>query len=271
VRFVLLVGVLLTMALIFLVSTLGSQKFGPLHKLLFESVGPVQRVVTRTAGFFLGLKQDYLDLLDVRKTNERLWKELRECRAAVYKSREAVATNARLRRLLAFRDSTDVPMIAASIIGKDPALWFRSVVIDRGSNDGVTKGLPVVSEDGIVGQVFAASPDYSKVLLAIAPSSALDVILQKSRVRGILKGTGTLRYRLDYILKTVDVQEGDQVVTAGYGGLFPTGLPVGVVSRVRKKRRGMFLYIEVTPAVDFTTLEDLLVIERPTDFSDESP
>jgi rod shape-determining protein MreC len=86
-------------------------------------------------------------------------------------------------------------------------------------------------------------------------------------VRGILKGTGSLTYKLDYVLKTVDVQEGDHVVTAGYGGLFPTGMPVGVVSQVVRKRRGMFLDIEVTPTVDFLTLEDLLIIEREMEFT----
>jgi rod shape-determining protein MreC len=152
--------------------------------------------------------------------------------------------------------------VATQVIGKDPSLWFRSVIIDRGNGDGVVKGMSVVTGDGIVGQIYSTSPNYAKVLLSIAPSSALDVLLQESRVRGILKGTGDNTYRLEYILKTVEVSEGDSVVTAGYGGLFPTGLPVGVVSRVTKNRRGMFLEIEVTPAVDFETLEGLLVIEQ---------
>ena len=104
-------------------------------------------------------------------------------------------------------------------------------------------------------------------MLAISPSSAIDVLFQKTRVRGILKGTGSLVYKLDYVLKKNDVQEGDHIVTAGYGGLFPTGMPVGVVSKVVRKRRGMFLDIELTPTVDFLTLEDLLIIEQEKPFS----
>ncbi|MCI5145877.1 MAG: rod shape-determining protein MreC, partial [Candidatus Electrothrix sp. AR3] len=125
---------------------------------------------------------------------------------------------------------------------------------------------PVVSGEGIVGQVYAASTDYAKVLLAIAPSSAIDVLLQDSKVRGILKGTGTNTYSLEYILKTVKVSKGDRVVTAGYGGIFPSDLPVGTVSEVIRKRRGMFLEIKVVPAVDFGTLENLLVIEQKKGF-----
>ena len=261
-RVALISGVLLTVGLILLVFVFGHQDVGPMHKLLFETAGPLQKMMSRTTGSFQSLKKDYLGLLSVREEKEHLWKELQKCRAAAYKNREAMATNARLRKLLEFKESSGVPTVAARIIGKDPSLWFRSVIIDRGSRNGVVKGMPVVTGDGIVGQVYSSSPHYAKVLLCIAPSSALDVLLQKSRVRGILKGTGKNIYRLEYILKTVEVSVGDHVVTAGYGGFFPTGLPVGVVTKVRKQRRGMFLEIEVTPAVDFETLEDLLVIEQ---------
>ncbi len=262
---VFLIGFLLTMALIALVSVLGSQRFGPLHELLFEAAGPVQKIFSRGTESLSALKENYWDLLSVREDNKKLRAELQKCRLQCYKNREALATNAKLRRLLDFRESADLPMISARIIGKDPSVWFRSVVVDRGSGDGIGKGMAVVNGDGVVGQVFSVSPNYAKLLLAIAPSSAIDVLLQKSRVRGILRGTGTSLYRLDYVLKTSDVVVGDFVVTAGYGGIFPTGLPVGVVSKVVKNRRGMFLDIEVTPVVDYLTLEDLLIIERDVD------
>lgn len=261
-RLVLLGGVLLTVGLIFLVFVFGNQEVGPMHKLLLETAGPVQKMMSKATEPILSLKKEYLGLLSVQEDKEHLRQELQKYRAAAYKTREAVATNARLRKLLDFKESSGFPTVAAQVIGKDPSLWFRSVIIDRGNSDGVVKGMPVVTGDGIVGQIYSTSPNYAKVLLSIAPSSALDVLLQESRVRGILKGTGESTYRLEYILKTVEISEGDHVVTAGYGGLFPTGLPVGVVSRVIKKRRGMFLEVEVTPAVDFETLEGLLVIEQ---------
>jgi rod shape-determining protein MreC len=265
-RLVLLSAIILTLTFIFLVSTLGSQRFGVLHKLIFEATGPVQEVFSGAAGYVNRFREQYISLVNVRDENRRLWKELQEARAAVFRSREALATNARLKKLLEFKDSSDLPMQSARVVGKDPSLWFRTVIIDRGSSDGIFKGMPAVTAEGIVGQVMTVSPNFAKVLLAIAPSSALDVLLQKTRVRGILKGTGTLTYKLDYVLKTVDVQEGDYVVTAGYGGLFPSGLPVGVVSRVIKKRRGMFLEIEVTPAVNFLTMEDIMIIEQEKPF-----
>ena len=261
-RFVLFAGTAITFVLILLIVILGDQQFGPVHKVILEGAGPLQKTMARISNSLHSVKKNYIDLLTVREEKERLWQELQECRTKAYANRGAVALNARLRKLLDFKESSNQPTITAQIIGKDPSLWFRSVIIDRGSSDGVGKGMPVVTGEGIVGQVYASSTDYSKVLLAIAPSSAIDVLLQGSRIRGILKGTGKNLYQLEYILKTAEVFVGDRVVTAGYGGMFPTGLPVGIVSKVTRNRRGMFLEIEVVPAVDFRTLENLLVIER---------
>lgn len=270
-RSLLLGGAALTVVLIFLVILFGSQDFGPMYKLLLDAAGPLQKAVTQIKAPFQGMKERYLDLLTVREEKERLWQELQKCRTAAYANRGAVALNARLRKLLEFKESSGLPTVTGQIVGKDPSLWFRSVIIDRGLSDGVDKGMPAVTGEGIVGQVYAASSNYAKVLLAIAPSSAIDVLLQDSRVRGILKGTGGSTFKLEYILKTVQVEQGDHVVTAGYGGMFPPGLPVGIVSEVRKNRRGMFLEIDVVPAVDFSTLENLLVIEqRQQEFKEQA-
>ena len=265
-RFVFLAGLLLTLTLIFLVSTLGSQRFGSLHKLVIETVGPVQKLFAAGGASIGNFKREYLDILQdvikVREENKRLLTQLQETEATLNRAREAMATNASLRRLLEFKNNLARPSVGATVIGKDPSTWFRSVIIDQGANRGIVKGNAVVNSDGVVGQIFTASPNYAKVLLAIAPSSAIDVMLQQSRVRGMLKGNGTLTYRLEYILKTVEVAEGEHVVTAGYGGVFPTGVPVGVVSRIVRKPRGMFHEIEVTPSVDYQKLEHLTVIEQ---------
>ncbi|QQG65626.1 rod shape-determining protein MreC [Desulfobulbus oligotrophicus] len=267
-RIIIFVGLLTTLAFIFLFSTLSSQTFGPLHKLVLEMVGPVQKIVTVSSNHVETFKREYVDILQdslrLSEENKRLLKQLQDKEVLLNRSREALATNASLRRLLEFKNTLDQQQsVPATIVGKDPSAMYRSVIIDQGANKGITKGDPVINSDGVVGQVFAVTPNYAKVLLAIAPSSAIDVLLQKSRVRGILKGNGTLTYRLEYILKTAEVEEQDYVVTAGYGGVFPTGLQVGVVSKIIKKSRGMFHEIEVTPSVDYQKLENLLILEQP--------
>ena len=270
-RVVLVVVLLLGIGVFFLVTTFGSQQFGSTHKIMMEAVGPLQKTVTSAGAILRSIKHDYIDSIQnffkLNEEKKRLVIQLQETESLLNKSREALATNASLRKLLDFKNASDQPSIAATVIGKDPSPFFRSVIIDQGSNAGITKGSPVVCSEGVVGQVLTTSPNYSKVLLAIAPASAIDVLLQKSRVRGILKGTGELTYRLEYILKNVDVQVGDNVVTAGYGGVFPTGLPVGVVSKVYRQPEGMFHEIEVTPAIDYQTVEHVLVIQK-RDFSE---
>ena len=260
---------LLVLGVLFLVTTFGSQQFGGLHQVMMEVAGPVQKTVSGAGSSLGSFKSDYIDgLQNIFKLNEekkRLALRLQETEAELNKSREAMATNAGLRKLLDFKTTkaADQQTVAATIVGKDPSPFFRSVIIDQGANSGIVKGSPVVCSEGVVGQIFTTSPNYSKVLLAIAPSSAIDVLLQESRVRGILKGTGAMTYRLEYILKNVEVKENDIVVTAGYGGVFPTGIPVGRVSKVFRQPQGMFHEIEVEPVVNYQTIEHLLVIRKP--------
>ncbi len=260
-RYVALLALGLTVLFIVAMNLLGD-RFGFLHQLALEVNGPLQRVTSLSFKSLGHGWNDYIALRGMREENKRLWEELRECRAIAARHREAIATNTSLRRLLSFKEAGGHEAVTASIIGRDPSFWFRTVMIDRGSGDGLVKGMPAVVAEGVVGQVFAVAPNYTKVLLTTAPSSAIDVLLQKSRARGILKGNGSAMYQLDYILKNVTVEVGDQVVSAGIGGLFPTGLPVGTVSEIIQQPRGMFHEIVVQPSVDFQTLENVLIIRR---------
>jgi rod shape-determining protein MreC len=175
----------------------------------------------------------------------------------------------RLQKLLELKESLPPPTMTAEIIGKDPSLWFRTLTINRGSSDGVQKGMPVVTVEGVVGQVLTSSPNYSKVLLATDPNSAIDIITQKTRVQGIVKGLGREAFALHYVLKSAVVEKGDYVLTSGLGGVFPKGLMVGTVSDIKKSRRGMFQDIEIEPAVDFSQLEYLIIIMKKYSLTEE--
>lgn len=256
----LLFGSLLTFILILLVSTVGRQQFGSSHRFALELLGPVHRFATGIVDFYRSRWQDYRALWNVREENKLLLEKLREAETANNRYREAVATNVRLSKLLEFKETLPPPTLASRIIGRDPSFWFQTVIVDRGSSDGVEKGMPVVTIEGVVGQVLTTSPNYAKVLLAIDPNSAIDVLVQRTRARGILKGNGDGTYQLHYVLKNMDIQKEDRIETSELGGIFPKGLLAGTVSKVVKDRRGMFQQIEVEPAVDFNRLEDLIII-----------
>ncbi|MDA8165270.1 MAG: rod shape-determining protein MreC [Desulfobacteraceae bacterium] len=262
IKIFLLGGVLFALFLILVVSTVGRQEFNASHKISLELIGRAQAATTDVTDYFKSVWTDYVALWGVREENKRLREELANCRAARNEYREAVATNIRLTKLLALKESLPPPVLTARIVGKDPSLWFKTVIVDRGSADGVKKGMPAVTVEGIVGQVLDTSPQFSKILLATDPNSAIDVLIQPSRIQGIVKGRNDDGLELQYVLKNCDVRKGDQIITSGLGGVFPKGLPVGTVSKAVRDRRGMFQKIEVAPAVDFNGLEHLLIIMK---------
>ena len=218
-RSVLFVIVLLLAGLILLASTFGG-RFGLSHQITLEFLGPLQSAAARATATVRGFWGDYLDLLSVREENQRLKSVLESYEEDLAEYREAYTTYLRLQQELEFREKTDFPPLTARVIGKDPSFWFHTIIVDRGENDGVVEGMVALNSRGIVGQVIHVSNNYCKVLLAIAPSSAIDVFVQKTRVRGLLKGAGENGYMLHYVLKNAEVSRGDRIVTAGIGGVF---------------------------------------------------
>ncbi len=242
-------------------SFMGRKELTLPHRLIFDILGTAQSGVTGIINYVLDIRNDYIDLIGVKKENARLREEIKRHQALTVDYREALATNVRLRKLLDFKEQIPQPTITARIIGRDPSEWFKTFSIDRSSSDGVGKGMPVVTVEGVVGQILDGGNHRAKVLQAIDPNSAIEVLIQDTRTQGIIKGTGD-SYRLHYVLRNNEINPGDLLITSGLGGVFPKGLPVGRVSSVVSKRRGMFLDIEVEPMVDFSKLENVIVIMK---------
>ena len=186
--------------------------------------------------------------------------EIESLRMENYQYQELLATNQRLQELLQFKNTTDYPVIAAQVIGWDPTGWFQSIIIDKGENAGIKLNMPVVNADGVVGKLVSVSYNYAKVLLIIDQNSSVDGIIQRSRDNGIVKGLSSKVCVFDYVLKASDVRVGDMVVTSGLGRIFPKGIPVGEIIDVRDPPGELFKDIKVRPMVDFSKLEELLVI-----------
>ncbi len=226
-------------------------------------VAPFQNIVTHSIRFVRDTWRHYFFLVSAAKEAENLRRAL-SC--AIEKNNRCVEielSNLRLRNLLNFRKSIANQIVAAEVIGKDPALWFKTVIIDKGRADGVKKSFPVVVAEGIAGQVIDVSNHYSKVLLVIDRNSAVDALVQGNRARGIVTGESTGRCLFKYVLRKHDLSVGDVVVTSGLDGVFPKGLRVGRISGVIKRNSGIFQKITVTPYVDFEKLEEVLVILNP--------
>ncbi|MFC1815989.1 rod shape-determining protein MreC [Thermodesulfobacteriota bacterium] len=223
-------------------------------------VAPFQDAVTRSARFFKNIWSHYFFLVSVTSENENLKISLSQAIEKNNQLNEIERSNIRLRNLLNFRKSLSDRFLAAEIIGKDPSLWFKAVIVDKGKADGLKKGLPVVVSEGIVGQITDVSYHQSKVLLIIDQNSAVDALVQRTRARGIIEGKSTDQCFLKYVLRKHDIQVGDPVVSSGLDGVFPKGLRIGHVSGVIKRNSGIFQEVMVTPYVDFEKLEEVLVI-----------
>jgi rod shape-determining protein MreC len=173
---------------------------------------------------------------------------------------EAQATNSRLKQLLDFRGHLSGTAVTASIIANSASSWFQSCLLDKGSADGVRKGMAVVTPLGVVGQVVSVTPRTAKVLLLTDPNSGIDVLVQRTRARGIVSGSLENGTVLKYVKRSEDIQEGDRLITSGTDGVFPKGMMVGTVIKVMKQHIGLFQFVEVLPAVQPARVEDVLVV-----------
>jgi len=202
--------------------------------------------------------QDYMDLVNVRQENLRLKEDIRKLRIEKFELAEAGIQNKRLKKLLDFKEIPSSPIVSANVIGGSPSLLRSEVIIvDRGSSDGISRGMPVASLDGIVGKVLTVGESSSEILLLTDPVSAIDAFVHRTRVRGIVKGSGE-GCTMEYIEQNSDISVGDKIISSGKEGFFPKGVIIGTVTDIETK--GSFLSANVSPLVDLDSLEEVVII-----------
>jgi rod shape-determining protein MreC len=229
-------------------------------------VAPLQEAVADSMRFAKGVWNHYFYLVSVAQENDNLKKKLSLAVEKNSQYNEVELSNQRLRDLLNFKEATTSKILAAEVISLDPSSWFKAVIIDKGSLDGVVIGLPVVIRQGIAGQVVDVSSRYSKIMLIIDRNSSVDALVQRTRARGIIRGEATGQCLFKYVLRKDDVRVGDKIVASGLDGVFPKGLPVGDVKEVVRRNSGLFQEVRVVPYIDFEKLEEVLVILNPSKY-----
>ena len=178
---------------------------------------------------------------------------------------EQADENKRLRDLLVFRKKFEHTMLPAEIIGRDPSGWFKTILVDKGSSDGICKDVGVITPDGVVGRVVEVGPNSAKVLLLSDVNSYVDAIVKRTRAHGMVMGRGGNMCTLSYVLKTEDVALGDVIVSSGINIRYPKGIIIGTVTKINSNRSGFFQSIEVQPSVDFSKLQEVLIVLRGPD------
>ena len=237
-------------------------------------LSPFQQVISWVGGQLDYVTSNIWDLATVHEQNKMLRNEVEQLRVQNLQASEAIAENERLRALIGYRQmATQFDMVAARVIGRESATWSRMIVINRGKKDGVDVDMAVVTEKGLVGHVVEAGWNSSKVQLIMDPRSSVGTLVQRaeSRVAGIVQGDmdNPTMPQMVNIPKNADVVEGDVIVTSGFGGRYPKGLVVGLISSLQNDEGGLLKIGLIEPAVDFQKLEDVMVItasrEAPPD------
>lgn len=234
----------------------------PWYEYLFLQVtSPISSVFNKASENVSGLFNDYVFIVGAKKENKILNLNISRLEEKIAQLNEVEIENKRLRKLLDFSTKLTSQMLPAEVVATAPITSFKTIKINKGSFEGVNRGMAVVTADGVVGRVVNVIPHYSNVLLLSDPLSAIDVLIQRTRARGILEGAGGTRASLKYIRRLEDVQVGDSVVTSGLGGSFPKGIIVGKVSKVNKAKYGMTQDVQVSPSVDFHKIEEIFVVK----------
>jgi rod shape-determining protein MreC len=237
-----------------------AQKPGLLRKIVLEITFPLESMIHDSLGGMEKTWQRYLFLYGLSAENKGLRETNARLARKVFEYREAYLENIRLRKLLAFKEKLSYTTVAAGITRRDTAGIMKTLMIDRGESDGIRKGQPVLVETGLVGRVIETTWHAARVLVVTDENSNVDALIQRTRVNGILQGTGMGACNLKYIVKTEPVQKGDIVLTSGLGGVFPKELILGVVRAVGNNKTSMFQNIEVISFADFQKMEEILVI-----------
>lgn len=223
---------------------------------------PVERAVRGAAEAGTSVYEDYLALYDARQENRRLSAELDQARLRLHELGARAAEADQLAALLALKQSyARAPLVAANVIGTSPAASTRTVLIDRGSEDGLDTNMVVLTPQGVVGKVVAVFPSVSQVLLLTDQKSGVGVVVAGTNLLGVVKGTGGSLCQMDYVPNQEVMSPGANLLTSGQDQLFPKGLPVGRVLTVRPGET--FLEITVEPAAPLSRLEHVLVLAGP--------
>ena len=223
------------------------------------AISPFERGLVRAQDSTGDLWRNYVYLRGVRAENRELKQQIEQMRLEQVRLSEDAAQAHRLQTLLAFKEQFIAKTVAAQVIGSSGSDLSRVIYIDKGEDAGLKRDMAVMTADGIVGKILLVYPSVSQVLLINDQSSGVGVILEKSRLQGVLRGTANGEVDVERVMTDEQVTPGERVLTSGGDQIFPKGLPVGTVTSVNNGK-DLFLNIGVKSAADLSKLEEVLVL-----------
>lgn len=233
----------------------------PLSRVLLNPIINIQTWISTRYLAIQSLVTEPEDVASLQKRNAELEAEISRLQVQVIELQQQVAEVQVLSTLVDYaRQRSESRYVAAAVIGRDPSPFLHYIIINRGSDNGLRKGMPVVTQQGLVGQIAAVTAGAARVQLINDPGMSINVLLQQGDSEAVLSGEITGELNLELIPQDASVQIGELVVTSGLGGNFPPNLVIGQISTVRQRDYDLFQSASVQPAVDFSRLEIILII-----------
>ncbi len=264
-RLFIFVGIALFIAINFTVITMSSKEALSVRgaeRFFITITSPFQKAVTHIIHSTSNVWSTYFLCVLALEENVDLKRQLSNAINIKNRYEELELENARLRKFVNFTGSVPDNYVAAQIIARDPSPWFKTIMIDKGIADGLTKGNPVLVSEGIVGQIIKVSSNSSRVLLITDRNSAVDSLIQNTRVRGIVKGSNENNCLFVYTLRKDEVKTGEMIISSGLDQVFPKGLKIGKILEVTKVHSQLFQDITIETSVDFDKIEEVLVLKN---------
>ncbi len=262
----LLLVIVLGLLFIVMSNSSGTRRSADDHTLLGRGImsvlSPIPKGVDSTFTWLRGIKDGYLDLRHAAEENGALKRRLATLAAENVQLRGASGEVSRMRALLGYAESLQTQATFGRILMVETTGSFKSIIVDRGAAHGVKINDAVVNVDGLIGRVVLTTSDMSKVQLIIDSGSAVGIAVERTRRQAIAKGMGSLELEIAYVPGKADVAKGDRVVTGGIDGIYPKGIVVGTILDV-DEGSSLFARIVAVPAVDFATMEDVIILGTP--------
>jgi len=227
---------------------------------LLMTVAPFIKATAWVGGGARTVWREYVDLRGVQGENRRLRGDLQALQQRLEGLQEMAQENRRLQAVLEMPGPPAGRRVVARVIGKDATNWFRTLLIDRGSTDGLERSIPVLNPQGLVGRVVEVAPIVARIQLITDPMSSVGALIQRTRITGIAAGDGGANLRLRYLPLMTDVAVGDRVITSGMGGVFPKGIPLGTVVAVERRSGALFQEAVLDPAADLSRVEEVTAL-----------
>src|SRR5262245_17585256 len=248
---------------ILLISTQVSTRRGVpvLEALTFGVFAEVQRATTSAIGSVRDVWQNYFALQQTRQENQQLRTEVAQLRVGLQQERALAEQSRMLQKLLDMKMETPLKTTAAYVIAGGASPDFRTATIDKGTGDGLKPDMAVISPAGVVGRIILPTSRAAKIQLLIDRDAAAGAVTERGRAQGVVVGTGT-SLRLDHVPGTADIKIGDRVVTSGIEGIYPKGFEIGQIESI-ERRSGEFSAVIIRPAVEFSSIEAVLVVLTP--------